>query len=111
MCAFKNLLVEQDISQTWIAKKLNFSPATINKIVLRGEYPKKNATALKQQIIDLLIAKGLTETVILTAMDAVQLNSDRDQTLEIERTATPPPGGAAHATTQTNIKPRSKKKF
>lgn len=89
MCAFKNLLVEQDISQTWIAKKLHFSPATINKIVLRGEYPKKNATALKQQIIDLLITKGLTKTEILTAMDAVQLNAENDQASVVECTATP----------------------
>jgi type II secretory pathway predicted ATPase ExeA len=90
MCAFKQLLDEQSIKQSWIAKKVNLSPATINKIVKYGDYPKKNAGVLKQQIIDLLVSKGLTETEILTAMDAVQLNSDRDQTLEIERTAAQP---------------------
>lgn len=89
MCAFKNLLVEQDISQNWIARKLDFSPATISLIVKHGKYPKKNASKIKQQIIDLLMTKGLTETEILTAMDAVQLNSNSDQTLDVECTATP----------------------
>jgi len=89
MCAFKQLLEEHSIKQTWIAKKMNFSPATINKIVKYGDYPKKNASEIKQQIIDLLVSKGLKQTEILTAMDAVQLNSASDQTLDVECTATP----------------------
>lgn len=90
MCAFKQLLEEQSIKQSWIAKKMDVSPATVNLIVKHGRYPKKNAAVLKQQIIDLLVSKGLTETEILTAMDAVQLNSIGDQTSEIERTAAQP---------------------
>lgn len=90
MCAFKQLLDDQPISQTWIAKKLDVSPATINLIVKHGKYPKKNAAVLKQQIIELLVSKGLTEKEITTAMDAVQLNSDNDQASETERTAAHP---------------------
>ncbi|QQC83020.1 AAA family ATPase [Acinetobacter bereziniae] len=89
MCAFKQLLDDQSISQTWIAKKLNFSPATINLIVKHGKYPKKNAAQIKQQIIDLLVSKGLTDKEILTAMSAVQLNSENDQASVVERTAAP----------------------
>lgn len=91
MSAFKTLLDEHSISQTWIAKKIDVSPATINLIVKHAKYPKKNAAVLKQQLIQLLVSKGLTETEISTAMDAVQLNSIGDQTSEIERTATPQP--------------------
>ena len=91
MSAFKKLLDEHSISQTWIAKKIDVSPATINLIVKHAKYPKKNAAVLKQQVIQLLVSKGLTETEISTAMDAVQLNSIGDQTSEIERTATPQP--------------------
>lgn len=91
MSAFKKLLDEHSISQTWIAKKIDVSPATINLIVKHAKYPKKNAAVLKQQFIQLLVSKGLTETEISTAMDAVQLNSIGDQTSEIERTATPQP--------------------
>lgn len=111
MCAFKQLLDEQSISQTWIAKKLGFSPATINKIVLRGDYPKKNAAVLKQQIIELLKSKGLTQDQILTAMDAVQLNSDRDQTLEIERTATPNQEEQLMLLRKQTLTPQAKKQF
>ncbi|ENV33947.1 AAA family ATPase [Acinetobacter gerneri] len=89
MSTFKELLDEQSISQTWIAKKLGFSPATINKIVKYGDYPKKNAAQLKQQIIELLVTKGFNQDQILTAMDAVQLNSENDQASDVERTATP----------------------
>lgn len=89
MSAFKQLLDEQSISQTWIAKKLGFSPATINKIVKYADYPKKNAAQLKQQIIELLVTKGFNQDQILTAMDAVQLNSENDQASDVERTATP----------------------
>ena len=90
MCAFKKLLDEHSISQTWIAKKLGFSPATINKIVKHGDYPKKNAAHLKQQFIELLISKGLTETEILTVMDATQISSENDQASETESAATQP---------------------
>ena len=89
MSAFKKLLDDQPISQTWIAKKLNVSPATINLIVKHGKYPKKNAAVLKQQLIELLVSKGLTETEILTAMDAVSLNAETVEESNIERTATP----------------------
>lgn len=89
MSIFKKLLDDQPISQTWIAKKLDVSPATINLIVKHGKYPKKNAAQLKQQIIELLVSKGLTETEILTAMDAVQLNSENDQASVVECTAAP----------------------
>lgn len=90
MCAFKKLLDEHSISQTWIAKKLGFSPATINKIVKHGDYPKKNAAHLKQQFIELLVSKGLTETEILTVMDATQISSENDQASETESAATQP---------------------
>lgn len=89
MSAFKKLLDEHSIIQTWIAKKLDVSPATINLIVKHRKYPKKNAAQLKQQIIELLVSKGLTETEILTVIDAVQLNAENDQESSTERTATP----------------------
>lgn len=89
MSAFKKLLDEHLISQAWIAKKLGFSPATINKIVKHDDYPKKNVAHLKQQFIELLVSKGLTETEILTAMDAVPLNPENDQASGVESTAAP----------------------
>lgn len=89
MSELKKLLDEHSISQTWIAKKLGFSPATINKIVKHAEYPKKNAAQLKQQFIQLLVSKGLTETTISTAMDAVHLSSGNDQASITESTAAP----------------------
>lgn len=89
MSAFKKLLDEQPISQTWIAKKLNVSPATINLIVKHDKYPKKNAAELKQQLIELLVSKGLTQEKILTVMDAVQVSSENDEASETDRTAAP----------------------
>ena len=76
MSAFKKLLDEHSISQTWIAKKMDVSPATINLIVKHGKYPKKNAALLKQQFIELLVSKGLTESEILTVMDAATISSE-----------------------------------
>ena len=111
MSAFKKLLDDHSIKQTWIAKKVDLSPATINKIVKNGDYPKKNAGALKQQIIDLLVSKGLKESEILIVMDAVQLNSDRDQTLEIERTATPNQEQQHMLLRKQTLKKKKKKKF
>ena len=87
MSAFKKLLDEHSISQTWIAKKMDVSPATINLIVKHGKYPKKNAAQFKQRFIELLVSKGLTETEILTAMDAVPLNPENDQASGVESTA------------------------
>lgn len=89
MSVFKKLLDEHSISQTWVAKKMDVSPATINLIVKHGKYPKKNAARLKQQFIELLVSKGLTENDILTAMDAVQISSENDQASETDRTAAP----------------------
>ncbi len=118
MCAFKQLLDDQPISQTWIAKKLDVSPATINLIVKHGKYPKKNAAVLKQQIIELLVSKGLTEKEITTAMDAVQLNSDRDLSstgtaaqVEIERTATPNQEEQLMLLRKQTLSQEAKKKF
>ena len=111
MSAFKKLLDDHSIKQTWIAKKVDLSPATINKIVKYGDYPKKNAGALKQQIIDLLVSKGLKESEILIVMDAVQLNSDRDQTLEIERTATPNQEEQLMLLRKQTLSQEAKKKF
>lgn len=87
MSAFKKLLDDQPISQTWIAKNLDVSPATINLIVKHGKYPKKNAAHLKQQFIQLLVSKGMTENEILTAMDAVSLTPENDQASGDECTA------------------------
>ena len=89
MSELKKLLDEHSISQTWIAKKIDVSPATINLIVKHGKYPKKNAAHLKQQFIQLLVSKGLTETTISTAMDAVHLSSGNDQASITESTAAP----------------------
>lgn len=89
MSELKKLLDEHSISQTWIAKKIDVSPATINLIVKHGKYPKKNAAQLKQQFIQLLVSKGLTETTISTAMDAVLLNLENDQASGVESTAAP----------------------
>lgn len=89
MSELKKLLDEHSISQTWIAKKIDVSPATINLIVKHGKYPKKNAAHLKQQFIQLLVSKGLTETTISTAMDAVHLSSGNDQAPITESTAAP----------------------
>lgn len=89
MSELKKLLDEHSISQTWIAKKIDVSPATINLIVKHGKYPKKNAAQLKQQFIQLLVSKGLTETTISTAMDAVHLSSGNDQASITESTAAP----------------------
>ncbi len=90
MSAFKKLLDEHSISQTWIAKKMDVSPATINLVVKHGKYPKKNAALLKQQLIELLVSKGLTETQILTVMDAASISSENDQASETESAATAP---------------------
>lgn len=90
MSAFKKLLDEHSISQTWIAKKMDVSPATINLVVKHGKYPKKNAALLKQQFIELLVSKGLTETEILTVMDAASISSENDQASETESAATAP---------------------
>lgn len=90
MSAFKKLLDEHSISQTWIAKKMDVSPATINLIVKHGKYPKKNAALLKQQFIELLVSKGLTESEILTVMDAATISSENDQASETESAATAP---------------------
>ena len=57
MSAFKKLLDEHSISQTWIAKKMDVSPATINLIVKHGKCPKKNAAQFKQRFIELLASK------------------------------------------------------
>ncbi len=89
MSELKKLLDEHSISQTWMAKKIDVSPATINLIVKHGKYPKKNAAQLKQQFIQLLVSKGLTETTISTAMDAVLLNLENDQASGVESTAAP----------------------
>lgn len=86
---FKQLLDEHSIRQTWIAKKMNFSPATINLIVKHGKYPKKNAAHIKQQLITLLVSKGLTEDEVLTAMDAAQISSENDQASETDHAAAP----------------------
>ncbi len=90
MSVFKKLLDEHSISQTWIAKKMDVSPATINLIVKHGKYPKKNAALLKQQFIELLVSKGLTESKILTVMDAAAISSENDQAPETESAATAP---------------------
>ena len=87
MSAFKKLLDEHSISQTWIAKKIDVSPATINLIVKHGKYPKKNAAHLKQQFIQLLVSKGLTEEEILLVMNAVSLTPENDQASGDECTA------------------------
>lgn len=111
MSIFKKLLDDQPISQTWIAKKLDVSTATINLIVKHGKYPKKNAAQLKQQIIELLVSKGLTQTEILTAMDAVQLNSNSDQTLDVERTAAPLEEEQLMLLRKQTLSQEAKKKF
>ncbi|MGE4314581.1 ExeA family protein [Acinetobacter sp.] len=90
MSAFKKLLDEHSISQTWIAKKMDVSPATINLVVKHGKYPKKNAALLKQQFIQLLVSKGLAESEILTVMDAASISSENDQASETESAATAP---------------------
>lgn len=90
MSKFKKLLDEHSISQTWVAKKMDVSPATINLIVKHGKYPKKNAARLKQQFIDLLVSKGLAESEILTVMDAAAISSENDQASETESTAPAP---------------------
>lgn len=89
MSAFKKLLDEHSISQTWIAKKMDVSPATINLIVKHGKYPKKNAAQFKQRFIELLVSKGITETEILTAMDAVPVSTENDQASSTDGTAAP----------------------
>lgn len=111
MCAFKQLLETHAIHQTWIAKKMNFSPATINKIVKYGDYPKKNADAIKQQLIDLLVSKGLNETEILTAMDAAQLSIGNDQTSKTECAAAPTDEEQLMLLRKQTLTPAAKKQF
>lgn len=71
MSELKALLKQHEITQSSLAKPMAVSIPAINLFVLHGIRPKKNADRFVSQFIEQLKAKGLDETKINQAIDAV----------------------------------------
>lgn len=79
MSALKALLKQHEISQSSLAKPLGVSVPAVNLFVNHGIKPKKKADQFVSQFIEQLNAKGIKDTEIKLAIDAV-LNASNDQT-------------------------------
>ncbi|MBJ9952175.1 ExeA family protein [Acinetobacter bereziniae] len=71
MSVLKTLLKQHDVSQSSLAKPLGVSVTAINLFVLHGLKPKKNPERFVSQFIEQLNAKGIEDTKINQAIDAV----------------------------------------
>lgn len=79
MSELKALLKQHEITQSSLAKPMGVSVPAINLFVLHGIRPKKKADHFVSQFIEQLKAKGIDETKINQAIDAV-LNASNLET-------------------------------
>lgn len=71
MSTLKSLLKQHEISQSSLAKPLGVSVPAVNLFVNHGLKPKKNPDRFVSQFIEQLNAKGIKDTEIKLALDAV----------------------------------------
>lgn len=71
MSELKALLKQHDVTQSSLAKPLGVSVPAVNLFVNHGIKPKKNADRFVSQFIELLVKKGIDESKINQAIDAV----------------------------------------
>ncbi|AYO54939.1 ExeA family protein [Acinetobacter wuhouensis] len=86
MSELKALLKQHEITQSSLAKPLGVSVPAINLFVLHGIRPKKKADLFVSQFIEQLKAKGIDETKINQAIDAV-LNASNLETQSTQSSA------------------------